>query len=224
MRLVLVGPPGSGKGTQAQLLTKRLGLPYIGTGDILREAIRNGSPAGKLAEPAIKKGNLVPDDLVNKLVEDLFASSNAPQKFVFDGYPRTLAQAIAFDALLTRRNLKLDAVLDFHIEDEEVVRRIAGRYICSNSKCNAPYHLLARAPKVPGVCDVCGSPLMQRADDVEETIRARLKVFHDNTDDLVRFYKQAGLLHVVPTTGQVEAIYSDIMRFLPKQAADSTQG
>jgi adenylate kinase len=212
MRLVLVGPPGSGKGTQAKLLTDRLRLRYIGTGDILRDAIRNGTDAGKLAEPLIKIGQLVPDTIVNALVEELFTQADSPTHFVLDGYPRTLAQANFFDGLAKRLNFQLDAVLNFKIDDEEVVRRIGGRRICSNPACNAPYHITARPSKVPGVCDRCGSPLMIRADDKEETIRARLGVFHHNTDDLVEHYSRLGLLRNIPTSGDVEAIYADILK------------
>jgi adenylate kinase len=214
MRLVLVGPPGSGKGTQAKLLTDRLKLRYIGTGDILRDAIRQGTSAGKLAEPFIKRGNLVPDHVVNSLVEELFRAAKPSDGFVFDGYPRTRAQAIAFDELMVRCNAKLDAVLDFKIEDEEVVRRIGGRRICSNPRCNAPYHIFARPPIVANACDLCGSPLMTRSDDQEETIRARLRVFHENTEPLVEYYRDQGLLHEVPTTGAVEDIYRNIIAMI----------
>jgi adenylate kinase len=127
MRLVLVGPPGSGKGTQAKLLVERLGLTYVGTGEILRDAIRAGTPTGQLAEPLLKQGLLVPDDVVNRVVEELFCQASAPQKFVLDGYPRTHAQAVWFDKLLSRLKLKLDAVLHFAVSDEEVVRRMSSR-------------------------------------------------------------------------------------------------
>ncbi|QVL30837.1 adenylate kinase [Telmatocola sphagniphila] len=219
MRLVLVGPPGSGKGTQAELLTDRLKLRYIGTGDILRDAIRRGTDAGKLAEPFIKVGNLVPDAVVNDLVKELFESPDAPRDFVLDGYPRTRAQAIAFDALSKKHHVQLDAVLNFKIDDEEVVSRIGGRRICSNPACQAPYHITARPPRKPGICDRCGSPLTIRSDDKEETIRARLRVFHQNTDTLLEYYEKLGLLKNVPTTGEVEEIYADILKQLPKTSS-----
>jgi adenylate kinase len=217
MRLVLVGPPGSGKGTQAKLLTTRLNLRYIGTGDILRDAIRQGTEAGKLADPYIRVGNLVPDSVVNQLVQELFQASDAPTQFVLDGYPRTRAQAAAFDGLAHKFKVPLDAVLNFEIDDEEVVSRIGGRRICSNPKCNAPYHVSARPSKKLNTCDLCGSSLTIRSDDREETIRARLKVFHETTDSLLEYYSQTGLLRNVPTQGEVEEIYTDIMRQLPKR-------
>ena len=212
MRLVLVGPPGSGKGTQAKLLVQRLGLTYVGTGDILRDAIRRGTPSGKLAEPFIKDGNLVPDDLVNELVNDLFHSKTQPSCFVLDGYPRTLAQAIWFDKMMTGIDKKLDAVVQFEVSDEEVVRRISGRWICP--KCGAVYHTSGRAPQQPGICDHDGEKLVQRPDDREEVIRARLKVFHDNTDGLLAHYRANGLLKVVPSVGTIDSIYATILAHL----------
>jgi len=212
MRLVLVGPPGSGKGTQAKLLTERLGLRYVGTGDILREAIKNGTPAGQQAEPCIKAGQLVPDDLVNNLVADLFQSKRRPERFVLDGYPRTISQAVWFEQFLNVEKLPLTGVVQFTVKDDEVVRRIAGRRVCP--VCGAVYHLADRAPRRAGFCDRDGAALVQRPDDREEVIRARLKVYHDSTDDLVRHYHQAGLLREVSALAAVEAIYSNLLNHL----------
>ena len=216
MRLVLVGPPGSGKGTQARLLTERLGLKCYGTGDILREAIRLGTEAGRQAEPFIKRGQLAPDHLVNELVRDLFTRQPQPDRFVFDGYPRTLAQAVWFDALLADLRLPLTAVIQFDVSDEEVVRRISGRRVSPTS--GAVYHITDRPPKKPGVCDVDKMPLLQRDDDREEVIRERLKVFHDNTDELMGFYRAKGLLKVVPAVGSIEATYTNMLRQLTGRA------
>jgi len=214
MRLVLIGPPGSGKGTQAERLTERLHLRYIGTGGILREAIRQGTPYGKIAEPILKAGKLVSDEMVNRLVMDLFDSPSPPVDFVLDGYPRTIAQARWFDEYLASRHIYIDAAIEFTIADEAVVSRIAGRRICSNAACGASFHTLARPPRVAGVCDVCGSPLTQRADDLEETVRSRLQVYHDTADAIVEHYDRMGLLRKIATNGSPDQIYARVLTAL----------
>lgn len=215
MRLVLVGPPGSGKGTQAELLRDRFGLSLIGTGNILRDAISKG------AHPELKSilanGRLAPDDTVNQLVRELFCGPNPPQNYVLDGYPRTLAQAIWFDGLLKELGTKLDGVIQYAVSDEEVVRRISGRLSCPT--CKAVYHLLTKPPLKTGLCDKENAPLIQRDDDREVVIRQRLQVFHENTDDLVAYYKKTGLLHVIPAIGTVDAIQqqtNNYIQTLPK--------
>lgn len=212
MRVVLVGAPGSGKGTQAGLLVARLGLTPIGTGDILRAAIKDQTPVGRLAEPLLKVGRLAPDAMVNDLVAELFQRTDRPESFVLDGYPRTYAQAIAFDALLTLHYLKLDAVVNLAVEDEEVVRRIGSRRCCANPTCRTSYNLLARPPKVNAICDRCGGPLTTRDDDREETVRLRLVEFHNNTDRLLEHYRIRGLLREVSALDPVETIYSNIVK------------
>ena len=213
MRLVLVGPPGSGKGTQAEKLCERLGLTYIGTGDLLREAIKRGTPAGRAYEAQYARGLLAPDALVNELVTDLFRS-RLPEKFAVDGYPRTYSQAIAFDALLHQEYLKLDAVLNFTVPERESVRRIGHRRICSNADCTAVYNLLLQPPKAAGTCDKCGHPLALRDDDHEETIGRRMREFHENAPALVEHYRRAGICRDVPATGDAEAVYEEILRRL----------
>jgi adenylate kinase len=208
MRLVLVGPPGSGKGTQAERLVSHHGLRYIGTGNILREAIRRKTPQGLRAEPYLKQGHLAPDELVNDLVRELFTGENRPTHFVADGYPRTVAQAVWFDKLLAGLGTGLDAVIQFDVSDEEVVRRISGRRVSQSGKV---YHVQDRPPKVLGVCDVDGSPLVHRTDDREEVIRERLRVFHETTDALVEHYKAVGRLKVVPAVGTIDSIYTAMM-------------
>ncbi|MBV9124198.1 MAG: adenylate kinase [Planctomycetes bacterium] len=215
MRTILVGPPGSGKGTQARLLSERLGLVQIGTGDILREAIRLGTPHGVTAEPYVKNGKLVPDALVNDLVADLFRREDRPTQFVMDGYPRTLAQAVAFDQVLRQQFLNLCAVCRLMVDDEEIVRRLSGRRSCPN--CHATYHIYMKPPKVPGICDVCGHQLIQREDDNEATIRRRLGVFHKNVSEMIPHYQAQGLYHEVPGEGTVEKIHTDLVAIL-KQA------
>ena len=212
MRLVLVGPPGSGKGTQGEMLVDRLGLIEIGTGDFLRNAIKLKTPTGLIVEPLIKQGLLVPDQIVNEVVAEVFRRPDRPEKFVMDGYPRTLAQAVAFDALLTQQFLNLDAVVNLTISDEEVVRRISGRRCCTNSGCAICFNVYHRPPKVENVCDKCGAPLMIRSDDKEETIRRRLQEFHKNTDALLEHYDKKGLLRNIPATDPPETIYANMVK------------
>jgi len=214
MRLVLVGAPGSGKGTQAERLVARQGLVCIGTGDILRDAIKRQTDVGKLAKPLIDVGRLVPDEVVNDLVAELFRA-NRPDRFVMDGYPRTYSQAVAFDALLKQQYLSLDAVVNLTISDDEVVRRIGSRRCCDNKACRTCFNLAFRPPKADGVCDKCGSKLVLRDDDKPETIRRRLVEFHENTEGLLAHYRRAGLLRDVPATDGMEAIYENILRQLP---------
>ncbi|HEY2787344.1 MAG TPA: adenylate kinase [Fimbriiglobus sp.] len=215
MRLVLVGPPGSGKGTQAERLCDRLHLTYIGTGDILRDAIRRQTPIGRQVDPLIKQGLLVPDPVVNEVVAELFQRPDRPERFVLDGYPRTYPQAVAFDALMLQQYLGLDAVVNLTIPDDEVVRRISGRRCCSNPACGTCFHLVASPPKNPDVCDKCGSKLLLRTDDKEETVRRRLAEFHRNTALLIHHYRAKGIVKDVEATDAVEVIYQNIIAKLP---------
>jgi adenylate kinase len=212
MRIVLVGPPGSGKGTQAELLVQRLGLRYIGTGDILREAIRAGTAMGQRVKPLMDRGLLVPDSEVNAVVTELFSGENRPEKFVTDGYPRTYSQAVAFDALLARQGLALTAVVNLTIPDDEVVRRISGRRCCANSGCAICYNVYYRQSKAAGKCDKCGSALILRDDDQEETVRRRLGEFHKTTNALIDYYRKGNLLREVAATDPVETIYANIVQ------------
>jgi adenylate kinase len=216
MRLILVGPPGSGKGTQAKLLSSRLHLTHIGTGDILREAVRQHTELGKQAEPYILGGQLVPDDLVNDLVADRFRRDDRPACFVLDGYPRTKSQAVTFDAVLRQTTQQLTAVLLFQVDEEEIVRRMTGRWSCP--RCKSTYHLLKNPPKVPGICDVCQNELIQRADDSEKTVRERLRVYRTNTMGMVSHYQSQGLLREVAGVGGIEEIYQRILQALNYQA------
>ena len=218
MRLVLVGPPGSGKGTQAKRLVEQLGLTYIGTGEILRDAIRRQSELGQAIEPLIKQGLLVSDTIVNDVVAELFRGPDRPERFVMDGYPRTLAQAIAFDALLRQQYLKLDAVVSLHISDDEVVQRISRRRVCSNPGCAASYHLDMAPAKVVDICDRCGSPLLIRADDQEETVRRRLREFYKNTDALLDHYRALGLVKEISALDPADTVFANIVAHMKKVA------
>ena len=214
MRLILIGPPGSGKGTQGILLSERLHLTHLGMGDILRSAIKANSPVGLQAAPFINVGKLAPDSLVNSLVQERFSGQDCPERFVMDGYPRTHNQADFFDGMLSGKKLPLTAVLEFQVEDDAIVQRLSGRRVCTNSDCSTNYHVTFRPPKVTNVCDRCGSELMQRVDDDENTIRDRLQIYHDNSKPLLEHYRTLGLLQVVQAKNDPESIYNEIMSLL----------
>jgi adenylate kinase len=212
MRLILVGPPGSGKGTQAKLLSQRLNLAHIGTGDILREAVRQNTPLGKLASPYIKSGQLVPDDLVNEVVAERFRRDDRPDCLVMDGYPRTLAQAQSFDQVLRQQFLNITAVLLFEVDDQEIIRRMTGRWSCP--RCKSTYHAESNPPRQPGICDVCGTALIQRSDDRPETVAERLRLYRQDTLGMIPYYRDQGILHVISAQGGIEEIYSRILEAL----------
>ncbi len=218
MRLILLGPPGCGKGTQAKLLCERNGLEHIGTGDILRQAIRQKTPAGLRAHPFVESGQLVPDDLVNDVIAERFNLNDPPERFVLDGYPRTLAQAAAFDQVLRQHFLDLSAVVLLQVSDKEIIGRVSERWSCPKPGCKATYHTKEKPPKVAGVCDYCGTALVQREDDKPETVRARLVVYHGNRQALVGHYRAQGLLHEVAGHGAIEQVYANIMKVLHGQA------
>ena len=214
MRLILLGPPGCGKGTQAKLLNRRVQVEHIGTGDLLRNAIRLNTPVGLRARPFVESGQLVPDDVVNELVAERFARDDRPSRFVMDGYPRTLSQAASFDQVLRQQFLDLTAVVLLTVPDEEIVRRVSGRWSCPKPGCKATYHTEKNPPRVPAVCDDCGTALVQREDDRPETVRARLVVYHKDTVELIPHYEAQGLLHTVSGEGEIESVYANIMRVL----------
>jgi adenylate kinase len=218
MRIILLGPPGCGKGTQAKLLTSRHGLVHISTGDILRDAIQNKTPLGQVVEPYLTSGRLVPDDLVNELVAERFKRPDRPERFVMDGYPRTVAQAASFDQVLRQQFLDITAVLLFVVDDDEIVRRMAGRLTCP--QCKRTYHRITNPPRRPGICDFCGSTLVQRPDDREETVKERLRVYHANTRETIPYYRAQNLLREIPGVGAIEDIYAHIEQAL-RQASSS---
>jgi adenylate kinase len=216
MRIILLGSPGSGKGTQAKLLCERLQLVDVGTGDILREAIRLRTPPGLLAAPYVNRGQLVPDWLVNELINERFNRPDRPQRFVMDGYPRTLTQAASFDQVLRRHTQPLSGVVLVKVCDELIVQRLSGRWSCP--VCKTTYHSIMCPPRKPGVCDQDGQSLIQRVDDREETVRERLRLYHLNTVDLIPHYHKQGLLHEVSGEGGVEEVYARIVQALPSPA------
>jgi adenylate kinase len=221
MRIILLGPPGSGKGTQAKLLCQRNQLEHISTGDMLRQAMNQQTPLGVRARSFIVSGQLVPDELVNELVAERFARADRPSSFILDGYPRTHAQAVYLDKLLDSYYLRLDKVVLLDVPDEDIVQRLSQRWSCPQAGCMWTYHLVSKPPKVPGVCDNCGTKLFQRPDDKEETIRARLAVYHRDTVELIPYYRSQGLLHEVRARGEIEQVYADLLKALHPQAGPS---
>jgi len=197
MRLVLLGPPGAGKGTQARHLVDRFGVPLIATGDIFRRNVAEGTELGRLAQSYLDAGELVPDEVTIAMV--MRAIDQAPNGFVLDGFPRTVPQAEALEAELTTREMRLSAALAFLVDDETAVKRIAGRRTCA--KCGRPYNVFFRPPRTDGVCDVCGGPLLHRTDEDEPTVRRRLEVYRESRAPLLTFYSDRGLLREVDADG-----------------------
>ena len=202
--LVLLGGPGSGKGTQAEQLSAQLRLPHIATGDLFRENLRQATPLGQLAKTYMDRGELVPDDVTEAMVEERLARSDTQPGFILDGFPRTLPQAEALAEMLAKLQRRLAGVLCINVSDEAIVGRLSGRLICR--QCQAPYHRQFKPPRRPGVCDLCGGELYQRDDDNPATVRARLKTYHDQTEPLIGWYRQAGLLHAIDGEGEVAAV------------------
>ena len=209
MRLVLLGPPGAGKGTQAERIAAKYGIPHLSTGEMLREAVAADTEVGRRAKAIMDAGRLVPDEVMNRLVAERIAQPDAARGFVLDGFPRTVAQAEALDDLLEQRAERLDAVLELAVDDDALVDRISGRFACA--KCGAGYHDRFRPPKADGVCDVCGSrEFVRRADDNAETVRARLNAYHAQTAPLLPYYRDKELLAAVDGMAEIEDVSTEI--------------
>jgi len=208
MKLILLGAPGAGKGTQADILCKELEIPTISTGNILRAAIKNGTPTGKKAESFMKEGKLVPDEIIIGIIHERVAEEDCAKGYILDGVPRTIAQAEA----LEEAGIEFDDVVSIEISDEVIMDRMSGRRVCEH--CGASYHLVAVPPKTPGLCDKCGGRLVQRHDDEPETVRARLEVYHKETEPLKDFYAKRGLLKSVENQPTVEETSQAILRAL----------
>lgn len=204
MRLVLVGPPGAGKGTQAQFISAHLRVPKISTGDIFRANVSQGTPLGRQAKVYMDAGDLVPDEVTIEMVRDRLQQDDAAKGFLLDGFPRNVPQARTLDDMLLEMGTLLDVVLELVVDDEEVVRRLSGRRTCR--QCNHVWHLDFDPPTVEGVCDNCGGELFQRDDDREETIRHRIEVYSEQTSPLVSFYAERGLLIGLDATGPVDDV------------------
>ncbi|HLH75612.1 MAG TPA: adenylate kinase [Candidatus Binataceae bacterium] len=212
MRVVLLGPPGAGKGTQAKMLEDELNIPQIASGDLLRIAVRNKSALGQEARRYMERGALVPDELVLRMIEERLQQRDTQGGFVLDGFPRTLAQAEALRLTLERAGGPLDLVLALLVSDEEVVRRISGRRTCRT--CGAIYHLIFDPPRNINVCDRCQGELYQRDDDAEETVRNRLATYHRQTKPLLDYYERQGLLRSIDGQERMEAVHERIMAAL----------
>ena len=205
MNLILLGAPGAGKGTQAELLMEKLSIPGISTGNMLREAMRNGTPVGEKAKYYMDNGLLVPDEVIMDIVAERVAKPDCEKGFILDGVPRTLAQAEALQA----RGVKIDHVVSIEIDDTVIEGRMTGRRVCGS--CGASYHIVTKAPKVEGKCDQCGSELVIRKDDAPETVRRRLEVYHEQTEVLKDFYAKLGLLRSVEGNQTIEGANEDIL-------------
>ena len=208
MNLILLGAPGAGKGTQAEILCKKLGIPSISTGNILRAAIKDGTPTGLKAKSFMDAGQLVPDEVIIGIVGERLSQSDCANGCILDGVPRTIAQAEAME----KAGIRIDAVISIEISEDEILRRMSGRRVCE--ACGASYNVEAVPPKVEGICDNCGGKLIQRKDDTPETIRERLAVYHKETEPLVDFYAERGLLKSVEVADNKEATNAKILAAL----------
>ena len=208
MRIVLLGPPGSGKGTQAEFITEKLGVPHISTGDMFRKAIEEGTELGKEAKKYLDSGQLVPDEITVGIVKERLNKSDCEKGFLLDGFPRTVAQAEALDGILKEKDTGLDAVININVPREELLKRLTGRRICRN--CGATYHIIFNPPAVENTCDKCGGELYQRKDDTEETIINRLEVYKKQTEPLIQYYKEKGLLKDIDGGQSIEEVTKEI--------------
>jgi len=212
MRLVLLGPPGAGKGTQAAAVRDRLGIAHISTGDMLRGAIAAGTPLGRKAKQIVDGGNLVPDDVITEMVRERLGAPDVKRGFLLDGYPRNLDQAKSLDSILDGMGQKLDLVVSLKLSDAEIVSRLSGRRTCDG--CGLPFHITSAPPKYSGICDYCGNTLSQRADDREEVILRRLAVYAAQTAPLGAFYRDKGVLAEIDATGGILQVQERIIAAL----------
>ena len=212
MKLILLGAPGAGKGTQAERIEKKYGLPQISTGDLFRYNIKNQTELGKKVKGIMDRGELVPDSVVNELVLDRIARDDCKDGYILDGYPRTIPQAEAFDAALAEKGEAVDLAIDIEVPDDFIVERMAGRRTCPG--CGATFHTIYKAPKAEGICDVCGTALTIRDDDKPETVKKRLGVYHENTQPLIDYYKAQGKLREIDGTQPIEEVEKAVSALL----------
>ncbi|AGK60729.1 Adenylate kinase [Archaeoglobus sulfaticallidus PM70-1] len=214
MNLILLGAPGAGKGTQAERIVAKYGIPQISTGDMLREAVAKGTELGKKAKEYMDRGELVPDEVVIGIVKERIAQPDCEKGFILDGFPRTINQAEALDKMLEEMGKKIDAVINVSVPEDEIIKRIVNRRTCKN--CKAVYHLIYNPPKEEGKCDKCGGELYQRDDDKEETVKERLKVYKSQTEPLIEYYSKKGLVYNVDGTKSIDEVFKQIEEILDK--------
>ena len=214
MRILLLGAPGSGKGTQAKMLAAKYQIPQISTGDLLRAAVKEGTPLGQQAKAIMDAGQLVSDDLVLGIIKQRLSQQDAQNGFILDGFPRTLIQAQALDALLKALNLSLDSSIAFQVDTEMLIKRITGRRTCSG--CGQMFNIYTSPPKTDGICDQCGGQLTHRSDDNEETIRERLEVYKSQTEPLVSYYSEKNKLHEIQADGDIHAIFGSLSQLIDR--------
>ena len=212
MKIIMLGAPGAGKGTQAKQIADKYGVPHISTGDIFRANIKNGTELGKKAKEYMDQGLLVPDELTCDLVMDRIQQDDCKNGFILDGFPRTIPQAEALTSALEKIGQKMDYAIDVDVPDENIVNRMSGRRACLN--CGATYHIDSIPTKVEGICDRCGSPVVLRDDDKPETVQKRLTVYHDQTQPLIDYYEKQSILKTVDGTKSMEAVFDDITAIL----------
>ena len=212
MNLILLGPPGAGKGTQAAKIIEKYNIPHISTGDIFRENIKNGTELGKRAQEYMNKGQLVPDELVVEIATDRLNKDDCKDGFLLDGFPRTVFQAEELDKFLEAKGAKIDHVLDIDVDRDELMRRLTGRRVCK--KCGASFHVVNIPPKKEGICDVCGDELVQRADDNEETAANRIEVYNKETKPLIDYYEKSGNIAHIDGMISPDKTFEDIVKVL----------
>ena len=212
MKIVMLGAPGAGKGTQAEIIAEKYNIPHISPGDIFRATLKNGTELGKKAKVYMDAGELVPDSLTCDLVMDRIAQDDCAEGYILDGFPRTIPQAEVFTKALAEKGMKVDYAIDVDVPDDNIVKRMAGRRSCPN--CGSIYHVEFMPPKKEGICDSCGTELVQRADDQPDTVLNRLRVYHEQTQPLIDFYKEAGCLYSVDGTKKQDEVFADIIAIL----------
>ena len=212
MKIVMLGAPGAGKGTQAKMIAEKYGIPHVSTGDIFRANIKNGTELGKEAKQYMDQGKLVPDELTVKILLDRVAQDDCKNGYVLDGFPRTIPQANVLDEALTKLGDKIDYAVNVDVPDENIINRMGGRRACV--ACGATYHVVYTAPKTEGICDVCGKELIIRDDDQPETVKNRLNVYHEQTQPLIDFYEAKGVLKSVDGTVDMKDVFAAIVEIL----------
>jgi len=210
MRLILLGPPGAGKGTQASKIVEKYNIPHISTGEIFRKNIKSGTELGKAAKQYIDKGMLVPNEVVMGIIKNRLAEVDCKDGFLLDGFPRNEVQANSLDEVLNELDMKLDKVVNIEVDDQQLVERIVNRRVCN--KCEHTFHLMFNKPKVEGVCDVCGSKLYQREDDTVETVTRRINVYHELTKPLIKYYEKHGIVVNVDGLQSIDQVFVDIVK------------